>query len=233
MDNSEKNLVLAFAESLFEPVFDIGTDVAEVAVDSLFEDGSILEAIPVVKIICAVGKAVLSVRDKYLCKRLAVFIQEFNNGKLSQKQIDKHKEKLLNENRLEAECERILLLIDQSTYESQTKYLCRFYQAYINQDISWEKFQELAEANQRMFIGDYSILKDIVYKKIKTYVSAEQESNINRLISLGLINDYRLKNDAILLTAEYKDTGIQLTEFGKVFGRYLDVIEADGTGASY
>ena len=229
MDNSEKSIVKAFGKSMFDLSFDIVADIADVAVDSLIEDGSILEAIPVVKIICAVGKAVVSVRDKFLCKRLAVFLQEFNNGILSKEQIDKHKEKLTKEFRLEAECERVLLLIDQCTHEYQTKYLCRFYQAYINQDIKWEKFQELAEANQRMFIGDYSIFEDIFNQNIVTHVSAEQESNINRLISLGLINDYRLKNDAILLTVEYKDAGIQLTEFGKVFGRYMGVVVGEET----
>lgn len=221
------NLAVDLGKSLFNNIIDPAMDVMEIPIDALFEDGSLLEAIPILKTIHAVGKTYVAIRDKYLFRRLVVFIQEINSGDVSQEEKDKYIDRLDKNKTLNSELERLLLFIDQCSYEEQSRYLGRFFKVYIKEEISWEVLQELAEANQRMFICDYDVLQYIYSLKSAAHIKHDQESSINRLVSLGLINDLRIKNDGIMLVEQAKAEGLSLTEFGNVFCRYMDKKEYD------
>ena len=221
MKNAITSLAADLGKSLFSNIINPTLDVMEIPIDDLFEDDSLLEALPVLKTIHSVGKSYVAIRDKYLFRRLVVFIQEINTGDVSQEDKDKYIEKLDKTKVLNAELERLLLFIDQCSYEEQSRYLGRFFKAYIKGEISWEVLQELAEANQRMFIGDYKVLQYVYSLENATHIKHDQESSVNRLVSIGLITDLRIKNDGIMMVEQAKDEGLQLTVFGKVFCRYM------------
>ena len=203
---SETNLVKSFGRSIVNKYIDPALDVEETSVDSLLEDVILVEKIPVLKDICAPGKTV-SVSDKFFCKRLVAFIQEFNNGNISQYKMDKHIDKLKEEKKLDPEYEQVLLLIEQCSQASQAKYLARFYQSYWNGDYDWDSFREIADANQRMFACDYAVLQSVASASSST----GKDSSISRLVSLGLIVDRRSSGE-----------GLSLSEFGIEFAKGLD-----------
>ena len=203
---SETNLVKSFGRSIVNKYIDPALDVEETSVDSLLEDVILVEKIPVLKDICAPGKTV-SVSDKFFCKRLVAFIQEFNNGNISQYKMDKHIDKLKEEKKLDPEYEQVLLLIEQCSQASQAKYLARFYQSYWNGDYDWDSFREIADANQRMFACDYAVLQSVA----SAAESSGKESSVSRLVSLGLIVDRRSSGE-----------GLSLSEFGIEFAKGLD-----------
>ncbi len=203
---SETNLVKSFGRSIVNKYIDPALDVEETSVDSLLEDVILVEKIPVLKGICAPGKTV-SVSDKFFCKRLVAFIQEFNNGNISQYKMDKHIDKLKEEKKLDPEYEQVLLLIEQCSQASQAKYLARFYQSYWNGDYDWDSFREIADANQRMFACDYAVLQSVASET----ESSGKESSVSRLVSLGLIVDRRSSGE-----------GLSLSEFGIEFAKGLD-----------
>ena len=203
---SETNLVKSFGRSIVNKYIDPALDVEETSVDSLLEDVILVEKIPVLKDICAPGKTV-SVSDKFFCKRLVAFIQEFNNGNISQYKMDKHIDKLKEEKKLDPEYEQVLLLIEQCSQASQAKYLARFYQSYWNGDYDWDSFREIADANQRMFACDYAVLQSVASET----ESSGKESSVSRLVSLGLIVDRRSSGE-----------GLSLSEFGIEFAKGLD-----------
>ena len=203
---SETNLVRSFGKSIVNKYIDPALDVEEKSVDALLEDILLVEKIPVLKDICAPGKTV-AVSDKFFCKRLVAFIQEFNNGNISQYKMDKHIDKLKEDQKLDSEYEQVLLLIEQCSQASQAKYLARFYQSYWNGDYDWEAFREIADANQRMFDCDYAVLQSVAGAS----AASGKESSISRLASLGLIVDQRAKGD-----------GLSLSEFGIEFAKGLD-----------
>ena len=203
---SETNLVKSFGRSIVNKYIDPALDVEETSVDSLLEDVILVEKIPVLKDICAPGK-IVSVSDKFFCKRLVAFIQEFNNGNISQYKMDKHIDKLKEEMKLDPEYEQVLLLIEQCSQASQAKYLARFYQSYWNGDYDWDSFREIADANQRMFACDYAVLQSVA----SAAESSGKESSVSRLVSLGLIVDRRSSGE-----------GLSLSEFGIEFAKGLD-----------
>lgn len=216
-------LIKSFEDSLLGNFIDPTTDLVEVAVDSLFEDG-IIKDIPIVKYIYSVGKTIVCIRDKYLCKRLIAFIQEFNQNNISKEQLQKHINELCDNNRLQFEYEKVILYIDLCTEEVQSKYIARFYIAYLNREINWETFTELAEANRRMFINDYSVLRYIASQKYVDSVNEDEESAVSRLASLGLLSDTRLNTitGGFLVTEDCKREPIKILNLGAIFSNYID-----------
>ena len=216
------DLIRPFRESLIGDFSDPFTDVLEASIDSFMEDG-IIKEIPIIKFLYAGGKTVLSIRDKYLCKRLLVFIQEFRKGNLSQNDLERHIGNLSDDKKMRVELERVFQYIDLCTEELQAKYHARFYLAFLRGEIDWETFNELAEANRRMFLRDYSFLHYIYCMQNVDSVKPEEESSVGRLSSLGLLSDSRLKSisGGIRVTADYKSEGIAILEFGKIFCKYL------------
>lgn len=203
---SETNLVKSFGRSIVSKSVDPFLNIEETSVDTLFEDLVLIEKIPVLKDIFAVGKTV-SISDKFFCKRLVAFIQEFNNGNISQYKMDKHIDKLKEEKKLDPEYEQVIVYIEQCSQTLQAKYLARFYQSYWNGDYEWDTFREIAEANQKMFTCDYEVLQSIAGDASAT----GKDSSMSRLVSLGLIVDRRSAGE-----------GVSLTGFGIEFAKGLD-----------
>ena len=203
---SESNLIKSFGRSIVNKSVDPALNIEETSVDALFEDSLLVERIPVIKDIFAPGKTV-SVSDKFFCKRLVAFIQEFNNGNISQYRMDKHIDKLKEDKKLDPEYEQVIILIEKLNQPLQAKYLARFYQSYWNGDYGWDTFCEIAEANQKMFTCDYDVLQSVAGASSE----AAKDSSIIRLASLGLIVDQRSKGE-----------GLSLTEFGIEFAKGLD-----------
>ena len=208
--SSETNLVKTFGRSLLGNSVDPSLDISKLSVDVLLEDSTLVEGTPVIKSIRSAGKIVMPVSDKLLCKRLAAFFQAFNSAGLSQVKKDKHVDNLSQDKNLDSEYEQVLIFIEQSSQLLQAQFLGRTYAAYWNGDFNWDRFQELAEANSRMFIGDYSVLQSAASGKTAALANGDHEAAIIRLASLGLIFDLREKN-----------SGISLTEFGIDFSTYL------------
>ena len=203
---SETNLVKSFGRSIVSKSVDPALNIEETSVDALFEDSLLVEKIPVIKDIFAPGKTV-SVSDKFFCKRLVAFIQEFNNGNISQYRMDKHIDKLKEDKRLDSEYEQVIILIEKLSQTLQAKYLARFYQSYWNGDYDFDTFREIAEANQKMFTCDYEVLQSIAGDASAT----GKDSSMSRLVSLGLIVDRRSAGE-----------GVSLTGFGIEFAKGLD-----------
>ena len=218
--SSETNLVKTFGKSLLGNSVDPLLDISKLSVDVLLEDSTLVEGTPVIKSIRSSGKIVMPVSDKLLCKRLAAFLQAFNNAGLSQVKKDKHVDNLSQDKNLDSEYEQVLVFIEQSSQLLQAQFLGRAYAAYWNGDFNWDRFQELAEANSRMFIGDYSVLHSAASGKKAALASGRHEASIIRLASLGLIFDLR-----------EKDSGISLTEFGIDFSTYLELAKTSSAPA--
>ena len=216
MSNFETNLTKAFGSSLLNNSVDPSMDFTKVSLDALIENSTLVEGTPVIKALRSVGKFVMPVTDKLFCKRVAVFLQAFNRAGLPQFKKDKHIDNLDQDKNLDSEYEQVLIYLEQCSNLLQVQYLGRFYAAYWNGDFKWERFLELAEANRRMFTGDYSVLQSAAGGDKAAFALGDKEAAVIRLASLGLIFDMR-----------QKDAGISLTEFGIDFSTYLELAKTE------
>lgn len=218
---SEDSLVKAFGESIKENIIDTAIDIAEIGIDAIFQN-SVLKEIPIIKTVYAMSNCALSIRDKFFCQRTLAFLQEFEQGKVKQDDIENHISSVGREG-INKEIEVLIQYIDLCAKIEHSKMLARFYIGYLRGEITRDVFDELAEANRRVFICDYQYLKQLVSLTKITDVLEDDESTVNRLSALGLVIDSRIKMEGVRVVEQYVDRGVHLSRFGKVFGRYLNV----------
>lgn len=110
--------------------------------------------------------------------------------------------------------------------EIQSKILGSFYLTYIKGAISWEKFCELSEANQRMFVNDYAILHEAInYGGIA--INKRELYQVDRLVSLGLLQ-YKSRPEGMPWShLGHTDKDIVATSFGRAFYQHMPEMQGN------
>ena len=219
-------LVPALKDTLFAPTYEIVAEYAEIGIDSLLESDA-LKGIPVVGTLAAICKVGYNIHERNLIKQTLNFIVGFNAGTLSQEKIDKHRNELENDpSKAEKELGRVLIILGNHIENIQSQVLGSFYSAYVKGAISWDKFCELSEANRRMFVNDYHILREAA-RSGGININDRELYQVDRLISLGLLqNKNRLGGTLIIDFDEPQEEihDIIITSFGKTFCQHFPTL---------
>ena len=155
-----KKLISTLKDSVFSPVYHLAAEYIEIGIDEVLEN-NVLQEIPVMNTISTAYKVGLNIRERNLAKQTLAFLRGFNNGSISQEQLNAHREELeSNPDKLEQELSRIIIILDEHIETMQSQILGTFYLSYVKSAISWDKFRELSEANRKMFFCDYKILRE-------------------------------------------------------------------------
>ena len=168
---------------------DTGKEFAEVAIDSVLNDG-VLKDIPIVGVIAGFCKFGISIREKNLLKQTLEFINAFNSGTISPERLTKYKNEIeTNPKKAEEELGRCLIIMNSTIEKEQSKLLGRLYNSYVKGSISWSKFVELSDASHRLFVEDIRILKEIDRRQeARVAVNDENAYKYYRLQSIGLLS---------------------------------------------
>lgn len=181
----DKSLSIAFGDSLQEEVVGSVTDLLEVGLDSILEEG-LLKDIPILSTTVAVYKIGTNFKDRYNLKKLIVFIDEINKGIVDETSRKKYQEKFQKNDKFRnQELEYILVLIDRYISYDKPKMLSKLYLAYLREEIIWTEFTMYAEVVDRFLPGDYEMFIPGVDEYI-TYRNIGSDS-ILRLVALGLL----------------------------------------------
>lgn len=190
MDNNlNANWLVEYGKVIFNSGKEIATDLAEVGVDQLLDDGVIRE-IPVLGILQKTGKLLLDIRNLYITKHVLVFAQNLNRGSLNRTEIIKHYENLeKNPKKKIMELETIINHVSIHYKYIQDKILANFYMLYCNpeDDFGWKDFELMAQITGEIFPNDLEALKDI-YDKERFETQNFDRYAIGRLSKLGLVD---------------------------------------------
>ncbi|WP_312813218.1 hypothetical protein [Sedimentibacter sp.] len=218
-----------------EEFVSIGMDIAEESIDSLL-DADVLSDIPIVKTIRAIAKVSLAIREKYLLKKMLIFIETINHGKAKSEEIEKRKKAAeSNEKWLRKEIELITIHIDRLDELEKARLTAAFYIEYINLKITWLQYREYLAIIERVFFQDFIQLLDIYDailqdKKVKDLIKKGadggvitkkiSELNCDRLIAVGLVQAKRspIYNGNML-------TDYDLTRLGLKFAEVLNKLK--------
>jgi len=85
--------------------------------------------------------------------------------------------------------ERVLLYLNKNIDIEKSRLLAKFYVAYVNEEIKWEKFCEFASVINQIFIDDLTIIYNI-YKDEPVKVVIYESYKISRLMAIGLLSNY-------------------------------------------
>ena len=206
----------------------IGMDVAEIGIDSLLES-EVLKNIPIVKTVHDLAKVSLAIRDKYLLKKILVFIETLNQGDVKPEEIEKRKKAAENNEKwLSKEVELITIHLDRLDELEKAQITGAFYVEFISKRISWSQYREYLAIIERVFFQDFIQLLDIYdallqEKKVQEYAKEGSggvvmkkitELNCDRLIAVGLVQakGTSVLNGNILTDYNLTALGVKLAE---------------------
>lgn len=181
----DNNLSLALRNSISEEATNALTEIAEIGLDSVLDDG-LLKDIPVISTAFSLYKIGRSIKERHYVKKLAQFVCALNNGAVGEESREYYKRKLEgNDVQRNQELECIMVLIDRYISYDKPDMLAKLYLAYLREDILWQEFAMYAEAIDRFLPGDCAMLCSEADKFVsRRNVGVE---SILRLISLGLL----------------------------------------------
>lgn len=209
-DKQGMNLVPALQESLIEPLEDTAVDIAEVFLDTVFEDG-ILKDIPIIGTLAAFTKVGISLRERNLAKNTYAFILGFRKRAISTGIKNKYRERMKDPKAAEKELGYALTLLDRETQYQKAVFLGRAYRAFVDEAISWDKFVELSEAISRMFMIDFKhLLRVAKGMPLNCGVREDELYGMQRLEGLGLISEIEshASGTTFVMTGGYKTTSL-------------------------
>ena len=206
-----------FKETIYDNVLNVGTDIAEISIDALMEDG-IVKDIPVIGTIYKIGKTVTAVKDIVSTKRTLVFAQQVQHQNIGKDVLQKHKEKLIDDpKKFNKELEVILDYLEKQTGYLKAKILGKFYYLYLSNRCKWSDFGLLADITSSVSIYDFDMLEDLYQKKEYTTKSHSfDHATAKRLDRCSLIDYF---NGMPILSSEGPDKQVlaQINNIGRIF----------------
>ena len=217
-------LIPAFRQSIFnDSIADSVANIAEVGIDSIMSDG-LLKDLPIINLFLNASRTFSAIHERNLLKNTALFLDAINSQKINDRKIQAYKKKLLNRKTAERELGRVIVLLNQYVDNKKAQMLGKLFCQYIDRDYSWDKFCELSDILNRLFLDDIPFLYSILDSEGRQaiYHIYKIPYNIKRLESIGLVElfgDYSSFGDRLLqsenMFAELTDNGLLFADIGR------------------
>lgn len=154
----ENNLAASFEDTLNENLTSCISELAEVGIDSILDEG-LFKDIPIISTVITAFQIGKSIQERHCIKKLAVFLNELNKQIADQEKrktyISKFKE---HAQFREKELEYILIILDRYIGFDKPQMLAKIYLSYLDGRIPWDDFARLSETIDRFLPGDYYVL---------------------------------------------------------------------------
>jgi len=181
----DNSLSIAFGNSLKEDVVSCITDLTEVGLDAIMDDG-LLKDIPFVSTAISLYRIGRNIAERYYIKKLATFLNEINNNIIDEDKRQEYISKIKDNTKFRnQELEYILVLIDRYVSYDKPQMLAKLYLAYLNGVLIWEELTMYAEVIDRFLQLDFRTLIT-ASERIIVHRNIGGES-VLRLVALGLM----------------------------------------------
>ena len=219
------DLIPSFKKSLFSNTADPMIDLGEIFLDTVFEEG-ILKEIPVIKSIAALVKTGTALRERQMAKNTYAFIRGLRERNTPQEKIDVYKKKLGDPKVAERELGFVLLMLEREIHAEKAQISGRAYAAVIDDEITWDQYQEIVEALDRMFMNDFAVLARIGYgMPLIAGVREEEIQRLQRLQGLGLAAEQNIVENRGKTWNDLKNGDpVTITNFGRLLLRFTEDI---------
>lgn len=198
----QQSLALSFRDSLASDITDGVSELVEVGIDAVLEDG-IFQEIPLVSTMISLYRIGSSIRDRHNIKKLVSFVDQMRRGCIDEETLQKYRGKIVSdEKKCNRELEYILILVDRYISYDKPRMLAKLYLAYLDGEIIWEEFSMYAEVIDRFLLLD---CRTLTTESEKIIVPRNRGGeSVLRLVALGLMTEetdfsaYRQESDGNL-----------------------------------
>lgn len=149
-------------------------------------------------------------------KKILLFIDEMNLGKASKDTIKNMNSKFENNPKFKSKVlETLLLTIDRLDNEWKSKILARLFSQFINDQYTWNEFQDLSRINSLLFFADINLIAYLIDNDqpitIKDINIDSTKAPIERLKTYGFLEFVDATWDSL---DHYESKKIKLTSEG-------------------
>ncbi|MFQ9516031.1 MAG: hypothetical protein ACLRZ9_09410 [Eubacterium sp.] len=207
------DLVSEIEKSFFDkPITDLTIDYMDIGLD-MITNSKIIENIPVVKTFVDMVKTGMSIKDKFLAKKLMIFAAQIYNGDIPDEEIEKRRKAIINQEKwVKKEVEEIIVFLDKFDFSYKALMMGKLYVSFVNGIISSDKYLNMLAIIDKWQKYDSDTLETI-YKAYKNktlniangerdYVVLIDNASKQRLESLGILN---IKREVINLLKKFDD----------------------------
>ena len=198
------------AKELLVPLKDVAMDYAELGIDAISNDG-ILKEIPLIRSVAAFFALGNKIHDKHVERQIHRFLVALNANEIPAEKLAAHRQRFDdNPKQAEKELHLVLITLDRSTEEEKAVFYGKLYRAYLMGKVDFDRFSELVEVVNRLFLQDVHILQHL---RFNPAIGVRAESyQFSRLISIGLCatSESQLRQSTAILGGGY-----HLTILGK------------------
>ncbi len=216
-------IVQSTAKTIYNYNLDTAIDIAEIGLDSFFDD-SLFKDLSITRTIYGLVKTGLAIREKYFLKKTLMFINQLNNNGISNENYQQYKEKLKdNDKYILKELEYALIIIDRYVDYKKNIILANLYFNYIDKKFNWEQFQELSIIVDNIFLSDLKELENIYNRQMLTMNDINNKISFRRLKTQNLVENIEntLRSpDGMGIGFYLNDYDYQITELGRLLFEY-------------
>ena len=176
-------------DSMAPAIADLGTDFAEIAVDSFLEEG-IVQEIPILKTIFVAYKTGTRIKDSFTLQKILSFLKECKN--ISQEEVQNFIQNIGDEKKISEFGMRLFLVIDKVDEIPKAELIGRLFVLLLKREIDVQFYLRLCHMINSCLYDDILGLKHFVADD--TILTSENEIVdtvvLESLFSSGLISDY-------------------------------------------
>jgi len=165
-------------------ITNIGSDLGEIALDSLFEDG-VLKDIPVIGSITGLVKATINIREKIFAKKILKFL-------ISLKDIPSEKRKAFveeidNEKGFKKKVgEAVIVLLEKIDDVNKAEILGNLFKAYVLNKLTYNDFVKISSALGNVNYSDLNLFARYYNEKKTLPTLVAEELAFNGLMSISI-----------------------------------------------
>ena len=165
--------------SVKKDVMGIGTDITEVAIDALLEDG-LLKDIPIISTIKAFYSSGARLRDYFYVKKILAFLSELQNISAKQRSefVDQY---LSSEETANKFGERILLLIERSDSVDKSVIYGKIFRYHILGNCTYDETLRLCYMVDKAYLPDLVVLVEYTRNKQETKIMPENMDSFSAI----------------------------------------------------
>ncbi len=167
MGEKVKKLDATMLDTLKTDLSGVSADYLELGLDSILDDG-LLKDIPVVNSIISLYKTGVNLRERFLIKKLLVFLTSLADTAIEDRIefIRKHEKESAKIG------EELIILLDRLDHVNKPEYVAKLFKHYLNEEISLIIYRRLCQIIDKCFIEDLKFLKENEGSEIVTGIEA-------------------------------------------------------------
>ena len=183
--NNEINKIMAEAISMIQDL-EI-SDYFEIMSNFYSEVTDDIGPLKAVKAVYSMTTALKAKRDM---KNIKIFIEKLKAGNISKTDVDEYARKnLKTEKDIQAEIEKVLLLLTSFFQEEKSHIIGNLYVNLIKGNITYSEFETYVSILNNLILSDIITLKELI-EKIPSYSEEYKKyHSVARLNALGLLSD--------------------------------------------